>query len=47
MALALLLLAWGFAQFVLAYRWGHQELDDALANPQVRRYQRTTIGSSS
>jgi 1,2-diacylglycerol 3-beta-glucosyltransferase len=35
MALALLLLAWGFAQFVLAYRWGHQELDDALAEPQV------------
>jgi cellulose synthase/poly-beta-1,6-N-acetylglucosamine synthase-like glycosyltransferase len=31
MALALLLLGWGFAQFVLAYRWGHQELDDALA----------------
>jgi 1,2-diacylglycerol 3-beta-glucosyltransferase len=31
MALALLLLSWGFAQFVLAYRWGHQELDDALA----------------
>jgi 1,2-diacylglycerol 3-beta-glucosyltransferase len=31
MALALLLLAWGFAQFVLAYRWGHQELEDALA----------------
>jgi cellulose synthase/poly-beta-1,6-N-acetylglucosamine synthase-like glycosyltransferase len=35
MALALLLLAWGFAQFVLAYRWGHQELDDALAEPPV------------
>ncbi len=35
MALALLLLAWGFAQFLLAYRWGHQELDDALAEPQV------------
>jgi cellulose synthase/poly-beta-1,6-N-acetylglucosamine synthase-like glycosyltransferase len=35
MALALLLLAWGFAQFVLAYRWGHQELEDALArNPE-------------
>jgi cellulose synthase/poly-beta-1,6-N-acetylglucosamine synthase-like glycosyltransferase len=31
MALALLLLSWGFAQFVLAYRWGHQELEDALA----------------
>lgn len=35
MALALLLLAWGFAQFVLAYRWGHQELDDALAKTPV------------
>src|SRR5579862_3592367 len=34
MALALLLLAWGFAQFVLAYRWGHQELEDALAEPR-------------
>ena len=33
MALALLLLSWGFAQFVLAYRWGHQELEDALAEP--------------
>ena len=33
MALALLLLSWGFAQFVLAYRWGHQELEDALADP--------------
>ena len=33
MALALLLLSWGFAQFLLAYRWGHQELDDALAEP--------------
>jgi 1,2-diacylglycerol 3-beta-glucosyltransferase len=35
MALALLLLSWGFAQFVLAYRWGHQELDDALAGRPV------------
>jgi cellulose synthase/poly-beta-1,6-N-acetylglucosamine synthase-like glycosyltransferase len=35
MALALLLLSWGFAQFVLAYRWGHQELDDALAGSRL------------
>ena len=34
MALALLLLAWGFAQFVLSYRWGFAELEAALANPQ-------------
>jgi 1,2-diacylglycerol 3-beta-glucosyltransferase len=40
MALALLLLAWGFAQFVLAYRWGYAELEQALASPQRprRRY---------
>ena len=31
MAVALLLLAWGFAQFVLSYRWGTAELRDALA----------------
>lgn len=32
MSVALLLLAWGFAQFVLAYRWGFAELEAALAS---------------
>jgi len=31
MAVALLLLAWGFAQFMLWYRWGAAELETALA----------------
>ena len=35
MALALLLLAWGFAQFVLQYRWGFAELEDALARRRL------------
>ena len=33
MAVALLLLAWGFAQFVLWYRWGTAELAMALSSP--------------
>jgi 1,2-diacylglycerol 3-beta-glucosyltransferase len=37
MALALLLLAWGLAQFVLAYRWGFAELEAARATPQLPR----------
>ena len=37
MALALLLLAWGFAQFVLWYRWGLAELEAARRNPQQPR----------
>ena len=35
MALALLLLAWGFAQFLVWYRWGLAELDDAERHPRV------------
>ncbi len=34
MALALLLLAWGFAQFVLWYRWGLAELEAAQRRPR-------------
>ncbi len=37
MAVALLLLAWGFAQFVLWYRWGTAELESALARPPAPR----------
>jgi cellulose synthase/poly-beta-1,6-N-acetylglucosamine synthase-like glycosyltransferase len=35
MALALLLLAWGFAQFLLWYRWGLAELEAALRDPRA------------
>src|SRR3990170_5088327 len=35
MAVALLLLAWGFAQFVLWYRWGTAELRRA-GHPRLR-----------
>ncbi|MFN8187487.1 MAG: glycosyltransferase family 2 protein [Gaiellales bacterium] len=37
MAVALLLLAWGFAQFVLWYRWGTAELERAVAHPGAPR----------
>jgi 1,2-diacylglycerol 3-beta-glucosyltransferase len=37
MALALLLLAWGFAQFLILYRWGLAELEQARRHPQVPR----------
>jgi 1,2-diacylglycerol 3-beta-glucosyltransferase len=35
MALALLLLAWGFAQFVVWYRWGLAELETARRHPRI------------
>lgn len=38
MAVALLLLAWGFAQFMLWYRWGSAELEAALASPATPRH---------
>jgi 1,2-diacylglycerol 3-beta-glucosyltransferase len=37
MALALLLLAWGFAQFLMWYRWGLAELEQARRHPQIPR----------
>jgi 1,2-diacylglycerol 3-beta-glucosyltransferase len=39
MALALLLLAWGFAQFVLWYRWGLAELELASSHPRWPRHE--------
>src|SRR3990172_8484735 len=38
MAVALLLLAWGFAQFVLWYRWGTAELESALGRPPAPQH---------
>lgn len=35
MAVALLLLAWGFAQFVVFYRWGCAELEAARRTPRL------------
>jgi cellulose synthase/poly-beta-1,6-N-acetylglucosamine synthase-like glycosyltransferase len=45
MAVALLLLAWGFAQFVLWYRWGLAELEEATANPRepAERYRLSVL----
>jgi 1,2-diacylglycerol 3-beta-glucosyltransferase len=39
MAVGLLLLAWGFAQFLLWYRWGRAELDAALATIAAPRHE--------
>ena len=39
MAVGLLLLAWGFAQFVLWYRWGQAELRAALDTPARPRHE--------